>query len=81
MLDKNITFAQVMEEYEDLKPTHCEDYYHWRVLLNYINKNKARIQETYEKRGAVGAINLLWQAEDGEFVAGYFGEAYDNLNY
>jgi len=73
-----IAFAMLMEEYNAIKPSDCEDYYNWRVLLNYINKNKALVQTTYETNGVQGALKLLFEAEDGEFVAGFFGEAYDN---
>ncbi len=76
--ERKITFAMVMDEYDDIKPHECEDYYNWRVLLNYINKNKALVKTAYDTGGVQGALKLLFGAEDGEFVAGFFGEAYDN---
>ena len=73
-----IPFEAIMDEYDSIKPRHPEDYYNWRALLNYINKNKAAVQSLYEERGRKGVMDMLFNAEGGELVSGYFGEAYQN---
>ena len=79
VIPNEITFEMVMEEYDDIKPSNCEDYYNWRTLLNYINKNKPRVKWAYQSDGVQGALKMLFEAEGGELVAGFFGEAYDNI--
>lgn len=73
-----IPFETIMGQYDEIKPRHSEDYYNWRALLNYINKNKAAVQSVYEERDLKGVMDMLFDAEGGELVAGYFGEAYQN---
>jgi len=79
MPNQKITFEMIMQEYEDIKPSHPEDYYDWRILLNYINRHKNAVQTAYKEGGVRGVLEMLYEAEDDELVPRYFGEAYDNI--
>jgi hypothetical protein len=75
-----ITFDDLMEEYDYIKPRRClDDYDNWKAVHDYINKNTELVQEAYSNGGIQGACKLLYSAENGVLVAGFLYEAYDNL--
>jgi len=77
------SFAVLMSEYVDIKPhkSDVEDYNNWKALLTYINKNKKFIKEVYNDAGIKGVLAILYDAEGGNLVPGFLGEAHFNTLY